>query len=118
MLRRIIHYLQEMCNNEPTPSPTIPQPNTPRTELSDLQIRRRGSSFDEKYTTRNVYTQDDMECSICLSFINDGDKHKILKCDHIYHEDCIKNWVVYKNKQTCPMCNSFIQGMNEAIVKG
>ena len=96
-------------------------PNTPKSNLSDKQLRQRTRSFDEKYDTIHVcLTENNIkdECAICIEEIQDGDKCKILQCNHVYHENCIKKWVVFKNKQTCPMCNTFIQGMNESIIKG
>lgn len=42
-------------------------------------------------------------CSICLDKFNDNDDIKILECDHIYHFDCIKEWLL-KYKNTCPIC--------------
>jgi hypothetical protein len=45
----------------------------------------------------------DTECSICLeSFILDEDI-KVLNCQHIFHPDCINNWLT-KCKTTCPVC--------------
>ena len=90
----------------------------PTTLLDEKQVRQRARSFDEKYKTACYCDGRDIECAICLSFVKIGSKYKSLRCSHVYHEECIKNWVVYKNKQTCPMCNSMILGMNEMIVKG
>ena len=119
MFRRIINYIltTDTASVEPEPIAAV-QVNTPRTILSEKQIRTRSRSFDDKY--ENVKSSSSYgECPICLLDFNDNDLHcKRLKCNHLYHESCIKNWVVYKNKQTCPMCNNHIQGMNEAIVKG
>ena len=120
MYKRLIGYFQHIFpinfydSNSESESPT-----TPRTDLDDKQIRQRSRSFDNKYTTK-IETEDttENECAVCICFINKGHKYKELECAHKYHEQCIKNWVVHKNKQTCPMCVTFIQGMNETIVKG
>ena len=43
------------------------------------------------------------KCTICLIDFNEKEKIKIFTClQHIFHEDCIKNWL--KNKRNCPVC--------------
>ena len=40
------------------------------------------------------------KCSICLNDIIDN--KELLKCCHIYHKECIDEWL--KTKNTCPLC--------------
>lgn len=40
-----------------------------------------------------------MTCPICFEEIGEGVQ---LKCDHMYHSDCIHTW--FMKKTTCPMC--------------
>ena len=43
------------------------------------------------------------KCTICLIDFTEKEKIKIFSCfQHIFHEDCIKNWL--KNKRNCPVC--------------
>lgn len=42
-------------------------------------------------------------CCICLDDFEEGDKLRILPCDHGYHYKCIDPWLV-KNKRICPQC--------------
>jgi len=45
------------------------------------------------------------ECSICLEYIDNIDnidKTWILRCNHVFHKECIKKWLVLSN--TCPVC--------------
>jgi hypothetical protein len=45
------------------------------------------------------------ECSICLIEYNDNSKIiKIRKCEHIYHQECISEWIITNNKLSCPLC--------------
>ena len=43
-------------------------------------------------------------CPICWDKITDD--YIILKCSHIYHSDCINQWLI--KKDTCPYCRNQI----------
>jgi len=47
------------------------------------------------------------ECSICLDNYERGEKMatpKTDKCNHVYHEECIKIWL--KDHDDCPLCRT------------
>jgi hypothetical protein len=43
-------------------------------------------------------------CGICLDYMDD--KITILKCNHIFHESCINEWL--SSNDTCPYCRTVI----------
>ncbi|KAM1356701.1 hypothetical protein ACFX13_031518 [Malus domestica] len=46
-------------------------------------------------------------CAICLEDFADGDSCQIFSlCNHIFHSNCIDNWLM--NKPTCPVCRNCI----------
>jgi len=48
-------------------------------------------------------------CSICYNdYTYFDDIRKLKNCTHIYHEKCIKTWIIDYNKLTCPMCKTNI----------
>ncbi len=55
---------------------------------------------------QNIYCEDDdmevFDCSICLTEIEDGEQVGILPCIHIFHVDCLRQWITRKN--ACPLC--------------
>lgn len=47
------------------------------------------------------------ECVVCLSEFQDGDRIRALQCDHIFHADCVDEWL--GRDSHCPLCrNSFV----------
>ena len=42
------------------------------------------------------------KCIICLAELKIGEKESTLPCLHIFHSNCIENWL--KQKRTCPIC--------------
>ena len=55
-----------------------------------------------------------LECCICLDEIHIEDEI-ILKCNHIFHESCICNLLLYDNK--CPLCKQYIRTNKKLIAK-
>ena len=52
-----------------------------------------------------VPIEEEQSCSICLSDMSIGSPCKAIpSCKHLYHPECIDNWL--KNKKTCPLCLS------------
>ena len=45
-------------------------------------------------------------CPICLDELNDENKICNLKCNHVFHEDCINKWLT--KKSTCPYCRMYL----------
>jgi len=44
-------------------------------------------------------------CSICYeNYTYYSNIQKIIKCNHNYHEKCIKEWIITYDKKNCPLC--------------
>lgn len=59
----------------------------------------------------NKETPDEQEgemfdCTICLSEISDGEQIGVLSCQHLFHCDCLKEWLLRRN--ACPLCQTEI----------
>lgn len=48
----------------------------------------------------------DHSCAICLSNYERHDNIELLKCQHVFHNECLQNWLAIHN--TCPCCRSVI----------
>eukprot|EP00563_Minutocellus_polymorphus_P005920 CAMPEP_0181028236 /NCGR_PEP_ID=MMETSP1070-20121207/4567_1 /TAXON_ID=265543 /ORGANISM="Minutocellus polymorphus, Strain NH13" /LENGTH=632 /DNA_ID=CAMNT_0023105485 /DNA_START=114 /DNA_END=2012 /DNA_ORIENTATION=+ len=46
--------------------------------------------------------EEDFTCTICIMDVEDGDKVGALSCHHIFHVQCLKEWI--KRKNVCPLC--------------
>ena len=44
----------------------------------------------------------DFTCTICIMEVEDGEKVGALSCHHIFHVQCLKEWI--KRKNACPLC--------------
>ena len=76
--------------------------------LKTQDIKKKNLIFNQ-ITTKIYYDSNLDICSICYNTYNFNTKIcKIIKCNHIYHEDCIKEWIIEYNKKTCPLCRSII----------
>jgi len=58
----------------------------------------------------NKLDNEKKNCVICLEDFKTGDKTIILPCIHIFHNNCIKNWL--KKQNSCPICKFKISSEN------
>jgi E3 ubiquitin-protein ligase RHA2 len=60
-------------------------------------------------------SEEDVECSVCLCKIEEGDEIRVLRCNHMYHRECMDKWIAFKNN-TCPLCRESL-GPKRAITE-
>lgn len=68
-------------------------------------------------------TTESNQCSICLIEVDDVEENKYqLKCKHLFHRDCLKEWIFTNEKNSCPLCRSSViektMDMNVECVSG
>ncbi|KAH7314388.1 hypothetical protein KP509_21G001000 [Ceratopteris richardii] len=55
-----------------------------------------------------------LECSVCLSELQDGEVGRILPaCKHVFHSECIDMW--FFSHKTCPLCRGVVEGAPDTI---
>ncbi|KAL2345719.1 hypothetical protein Fmac_007004 [Flemingia macrophylla] len=49
--------------------------------------------------------KESLECAVCLCEFEDSETLRLIpKCDHVFHPDCIDEWL--KSHTTCPVCRA------------
>jgi hypothetical protein len=48
------------------------------------------------------------DCNICIETYKKDDKIVILPCNHVFHNECIENWLC-NEKVTCPICRKDVR---------
>ena len=56
--------------------------------------------------TFNIDNTTFFQCGICMDSFNENEKIKRLPCEHIFHIDCMNQWL--QTKKTCPFCDQAI----------
>lgn len=59
--------------------------------------------FGNEFDLNVLSNECEKTCSICLNEMKQTDKlRKMRDCEHIFHKDCIDNWLLIKSN--CPYC--------------
>lgn len=79
-----------------------------------------GQSKELYQSNASIYTAmtSNDTCPICLDEYESADMLRILPCSHIYHPQCIDEWLLVKSA-SCPMCkynvSEYIKGIESAM---
>lgn len=71
-----------------------------------------------KESKDNLVDEDEDEsfdCTICLASVDDGDMVGILPCSHIFHAECLAQWIQRRN--VCPLCQTAEIASPRAVVE-
>ena len=63
-----------------------------------------------KITDTSRLDSEKRKCVICMEEYIQGDNAIYLPCFHLYHEDCIREWL--QNHDTCPVCKLKLTSQN------
>ena len=71
----------------------------------DVKIILSEEEFDEIESDEYIKKSDNnsLECMICTEYFAETDIFKKLKCNHVFHTDCIKPWLCEESHK-CPIC--------------
>jgi len=62
------------------------------------------------FIPKSKYDKDVIEiCTICLEIVEKGDTIRTVKCNHIFHDNCLDRWIYdERGDLKCPNCNYLI----------
>ena len=107
---RIENYFSRGYN--PRPQLFRDEPNDERNILREIRLEDKNKDYDTiikflpiweiKENKKDSGNNENKNCIICLYDFKIGDQICALPCLHIFHFDCIKNWL--RNNLSCPVC--------------
>ncbi|KAJ1398624.1 Zinc finger, RING-type [Sesbania bispinosa] len=87
----IIRYLKS--NHTPDPISTTQY-------LNFIEEKNPTTCYTKRLKTEHV------DCRVCLSEFEEGEKVRNLNCEHTFHKDCLDKWFLQEEQYcaTCPLC--------------
>lgn len=83
-------------------------------DLQDVKVTLPKSDFDKLENIQinhdNLNDFINSQCNICMEEYKIDDYVIKLKCKHLFHKECIKDWLC-KEKITCPVCRMDVREM-------
>ena len=74
-------------------------------------IKEKIKTYRKKIKSTNFEGVEGEMCTICLEEFIQQENVIILKCTHVFHEECINEWL--EKKPSCPNCNQNVYNENE-----
>lgn len=74
---------------------------------NNFNKNQKNASIDDiKTITYDIDNTNFYQCGICMDSFSDNEKIKILHCEHIFHIDCMSQWL--QSNKKCPFCDQNI----------
>lgn len=80
--------------------------NSVNPQMEDVLVTTDEKSLD-RIKTLKVSKDMNEKCTICMDDMKEGEEYYNLTCKHIFHIDCIKEYLLNYNHQ-CPLCKEEI----------
>ncbi|KAL8533488.1 hypothetical protein ACS0TY_009766 [Phlomoides rotata] len=77
------------------------------TNMGLLQCPHNGLGVTHHHS-KNLESDETVECAVCLCRIDEGDEMRELRCDHLFHKVCLDRWLGY-GQGTCPLCRGNVK---------
>jgi E3 ubiquitin-protein ligase RHA2 len=71
--------------------------------LYDPHMPDIGEELSRLHDESTLDSEEYVDCAVCLRKIGKGEVTRVLRCEHVFHKDCIDQWVSLINP-TCPLC--------------
>ena len=106
-INRFDRWIDNLGNNDAQQQPN--QQNEENNIINDLDLRSKDKDLNTilKFLPvweirENKKHENNNNCVICLNDFDIGDIISALPCCHVFHTECIENWM--KNELSCPVC--------------
>lgn len=80
--------------------------NSVNPQMDDVVVTTDEKSLD-KIKTLKITKEMNERCTICMDDMKEGEEYYNLTCKHIFHIDCIKEYLLNYNHM-CPLCKEDI----------
>ena len=105
-INRVDRWIDNLGNND---SQQPNQQNEENNIINELDLRSKDKDLNTilKFlpvweVRENKKHENNNNCVICLNDFDIGDIISALPCCHVFHTECIENWM--KNELSCPVC--------------
>lgn len=71
---------------------------------------------DQYKCTKTTKSGEKVECVVCLCTIEEGEEIKELKCQHLFHMDCLNRWLALDRHPRCPLCRGSLRAAEQEQV--
>lgn len=74
--------------------------------IDDYPLSTMTEEGGETEQAKGNFVEEDesFDCTICLAPVEDGNTVGVLSCSHIFHADCLSQWIQRRN--VCPLCQT------------